>query len=87
MIMGAISRMSQAERRSCGGDDEDCGVEMMKMVVVMMRMVMMVVVMMRTMMVVPMTNPWFAAFAKRSGTLRWRKDDGDGGGGDDGGGY
>ena len=24
-----------------------------------------------------MTYPWFAAFAQRSGTLRWRKDDGD----------
>ena len=38
-------------------------------------------------MVVPMTNPWFAAFAKRSGTLRWGEDDGDDDGGvdDDGG--
>ena len=38
-----------------------------------------------------MTYPWFAAFAQRSGTLRWRKDDGDDDGagdddGDDGGG-
>ena len=45
-----------------------------------------------------MTYPWFAAFAQRSGTLRWRKDvgdddgggdnhgGGDRGGGDDGGG-
>ena len=33
-----------------------------------------------------MTYPWFAAFAQRSGTLRWRKDDGDNDGDDDGGG-
>ena len=33
-----------------------------------------------------MTYPWFAAFAQRSGTLRWRKDGGDNDGGDDGGG-
>ena len=39
-----------------------------------------------------MTYPWFAAFAQRSGTLRWKKDGsdddagGDDGGGDDGGG-
>ena len=33
-----------------------------------------------------MTYPWFAAFAQRSGTLRWREDDGDDDGGVDGGG-
>ena len=32
-----------------------------------------------------MTYPWFAAFAQRSGTLRWRKDDGDNDGDNDGG--
>ena len=33
-----------------------------------------------------MTYPWFAAFAQRSGTLRWGEDDGDDDGGVDGGG-
>ena len=42
MIMVAISNRSQAERRSGGEDDEDCGVEMMKMVVVMMMRVAMI---------------------------------------------
>ena len=50
--MVVIGRMSQAERRSGVGDDEDCSVEMMKMVVVMMRVVMMRMVVMMMRMVV-----------------------------------